>query len=86
MLKKFKPITITTSTCEIFGETAFYQPIETYYIYRNKADKQIKKVEYDEMERLNIDQITIHGNKINIINIYRKNKNNKNVSVSIWQQ
>ena len=68
-LNKFKPLSISTATCQSFPIEATYQPGGTATIFRNTSAKYHKKIKSDPVGRWTIDRITINKKSIHIINI-----------------
>ena len=84
-LKKIKPLSISTATCQSFPIEATYQPGGTATVFRNTAAKYHKKIKSDPVGRWTIDRITINKKSIHIINIYRPSTD-KNGNSSVWHQ
>ena len=70
-LKKFKPLSISTETCQSFPMEATYQPVGTVTIFRNTVAKYHRKIKSDPVGRWTMDRITINKKIIHIINTYR---------------
>ena len=84
-LNKFKPLSISTATCQTFPKEATYQPGGTATIFRNTAAKYHTKIQSDPVGRWTIDRITINKKCIHTINIYRPSTD-KNGNTSVWHQ
>ena len=84
-LNKFKPLSISTATCQTFPKEATYQPGGTATIFRNTAAKYHTKIKSDPEGRWTIDRITIDKKIIHTINIYRPSTD-KNGNTSVWHQ